>query len=187
MVRAGVVNVIDRIFKFVRIYAHRRIVHASVLTALSAALNGCASPEAISPIGCADLSGRYENQSSPAGHKLAPFFFGVDDRAEAIDIEAEASSIVVTTPTRKVVLAQARDFVCGAQGISLTRTDVRNIRLPPLLVEKEVFHYVFGKAPDGSLRMTEQVESKGTSFGIPMGTGQKQQRSEVRWRAAPAP
>jgi hypothetical protein len=68
----------------------------------------------------------------------------------------------------------------------LTKTDVRNIRLPPLLVEKEIFHYVFAKAADGALRMTEHVQSEGKSFGIPMGTGQKQRRSEVRWRAAPS-
>ena len=167
-------------------YAGRRALRACLPPLLAAAFNGCATPEASAPAACADVSGRYENQSSPAGEKLARFFFGADDRADAIDFAAEGSTIVVSTPTRKVVLALNSDFVCTAQGIRLTKTEVRNIRLPPLLVEKEIFHHVFGKAPDGSLRMTEQVESQGKSFGIPMGTGQKQQRSEVRWKA-PAP
>jgi hypothetical protein len=84
-----------------------------------------------------------------------------------------------------VVLERGHDYVCAAEGLRLTKTEVRNIRLPPLLVEKEIFHHVFAKAPDGALRMTEHVESEGKSFGIPMGTGQKQQRGEVRWQAAP--
>ena len=158
-----------------------RLCAAAVMA--SAALFGCATPEAPTATSCADLTGRYENQSSPAGHKLAPYFFGVDDRAEVLEIvSAGQSTIVVATPTRQITLTIERDFACGAEGIRLARTDVRNIRLPPLLVEKEVFHYVFAKASDGALRMTEHVESQGTSFGIPMGSGQKQRRAEVRWR-----
>ena len=165
--------------------ARRRPARRAMILAICAAFYGCATPQAPQQIACPDLTGRYENQSSPAGHKLARYFFGVDDRGDEIELIAEGhSTIVASTATRKAVLAADRDFVCTAGGIRLTRTDVRNIRLPPLLVEKEIFHYVFTKAADGALRMTEHVESHGTSFGIPMGTGHKQQRSEVRWRAA---
>lgn len=154
--------------------------------ALATALVGCATPAPPLSPACVDLTGRYENQSSPAGYKLAPLFFGADDRAETIDVASQgASSIVVSTARRTAVLTIERDYVCAAEGIRLTKTDSRNIRLPPLLVEKEIFHYVFVKAPDGALRMTEQVESQGKSFGIPMGTGQKQQRSVVRWKPVP--
>ena len=164
----------------------RRVAIPTAVLAAAAALFGCATTSGTSaPASCVDLSGRYENQSTPAGHKLAPFFFGSDDRADEIEIVSQGSKIAISTPTRNTVLAIELDFVCAAEGIRLTKTEVRNIRLPPLLVEKETFHYVFGKAPDGALQMTEQVESQGKSFGIPMGTGQKQQRAQVRWRSAP--
>jgi hypothetical protein len=94
---------------------------------------------------------------------------------------------VVSTRTRKTILAVDRDFLCAADGVRLTKTDSRNIRLPPLIVENEVFHYVFGKTSDGYLRMTEHVETKGTSFGVPISTRNKQQRSEIRWRPVPSP
>lgn len=168
--------------------SRRNSVRTLIAIALAVGLSACAAPDAASPSklsACSDLSGRYENQSSPSGHKLAPLFFGTDDRADAIEVASAGSTIVVSTANRTVTLEQERDYVCGPEGVRLTKTDVRNIRLPPLLVEKEIFHYVLSREPDGTLRMTEQVESQGKSFGIPMGTGQKQQRSEVRWRRAP--
>jgi len=159
----------------------------TIAVIVSAALCGCATPEAQTLTSCADLSGRYDNQSSPAGHKLAPYFFGAADRAEVIEIVSVGhSTIAISTAKRQATLTVERDFVCAAEGVRLTRTDVRNIRLPPLLVEKEIFHYVFANTPDGALRMTEHVEAHGKSFGIPMGTGQKQRRAEVVWRAVPA-
>ena len=168
-------------------HASRRVRRRAICPAIviaAAALTGCATPATPTAVSCPDLSGRYENQSSPAGQPLARFFFGTDGRAEEIEIVSrDPSTLAVSTPGRNAVLAIERDYVCDSDGVRLTKTDAKNIRLPPLLVEKEIFHYVFSKAPDGALRMTEQVETQGTSFGIPIATGQKQQRSEVRWRA----
>jgi hypothetical protein len=166
----------------------RNVIRTVVIfTSVAAVLSGCATSASPTPATCTDLTGTYENQSSPPGQSLAPFFFGADDRAPQVDISSQnGSGIVVSTPNRKTILTVDRDFVCSAEGIRLTKTDARNIRLPPLIVENEIFHYVFGKASDGSLRMTTHVETKGTSFGIPIGTRQEQQSSEIRWRAVPS-
>jgi hypothetical protein len=159
-------------------------IFAAIVTVLAGTFSGCASNATPSAAPCADLTGTYENQSSPPGQLLAPFFFGENDLAERVTIAShDGLRIVASTPNRKIVLSIDSDFVCSVDGIRLVRTDTRNIRLPPLIVESEIFHHVFSKASDGSLRMIPHVETRGTSFGMPIRTRQEQQKAEVRWRA----
>ena len=150
---------------------------------LIAALSGCATSGAPTPAACADLTGTYENQSSPPGQLLARFLLGADDPAPRVDVLSQSGSIVVSTRNRKTILAVERDFVCSAEGIRLTKTDARNIRPPPLIVENQTIHYVFDKAGDGSLRMIARVAMKGTTLGIPIATRKEEQRAEIQWRA----
>ena len=165
----------------------RAIRSAVVLTSSAVVLSGCATGTAPTPAACTDLTGTYENQSASSGQSLAHFLFGVDDPAPRVDVLSQGgSSIVVSTRNRKTTLAVERDFVCSAEGIRLTRTDARNIRLPPLIVENQTIHYVFDKAGDGSLRMIAHIATKGTSFGIPIATQKEGQSAEIRWRAVPS-
>jgi hypothetical protein len=159
-------------------------IFAAIVTVLAGTFSGCAGNATPEAAPCADLTGTYENQSSPPGQLLAPFFSGENDQAQRVTLAShEGSRIVASTPNRKIVLSIDSDFVCSADGIRLVRTDTRNIRLPPLIVESEIFHYVFSKASDGSLRMIPHVETRGTSFGMPIRTRQEQQKAEVHWRA----
>jgi hypothetical protein len=160
---------------------------ATFFALLIAVLGGCAGSGAPPPAACIDLTGTYENQSSPPGQSLAPLFFATEDPAPRVDIlSQDSSSIVVSTRNRKTILAVDRDFVCSADGIRLTKTDVRNIRLPPLIVENQTIHYVFYKAGDASLRMIAHIATKGTSFGIPIATQKEGQSAEIQWRAVPS-
>ena len=157
-----------------------------IFALLIAALAGCATSGTPRPAACADLTGTYENQSSPPGQSLARFLLGADDPAPRVEVLSQSGSIVVSTRNRKTILAVERDFVCTAEGIRLTKTDARNIRLPPLIVENQTIHYVFDKKGDGSLRMIARGAMKGTTFGIPIATQKEEQRSETQWRAVPA-
>ena len=155
--------------------------------ALALAFGGCASDVPSTSASCPDLTGTYENESTPPGTPLAPFFFATPARAKVVTLVSENARIVATAADRQLVMTLDRDFACSVEGVRLTKTDTSSIRLPPLIVENQAIHYVFMKAADGSLRMIPHIATKGTSFGVPIATRREEQREEIRWRGLAAP